>query len=106
MHGQGPHPCCRVSADELCGVRRRWKELGAPAACGGQSLRKARASFEIAEGDRYYDASVSGADSIEGRVGSLGSSTASKVMASARSSSRMPAVLHATGLCRSWALPC
>jgi DNA invertase Pin-like site-specific DNA recombinase len=68
IHGEGPHPCCCVSADELCGQRRQRQGLRAPAACCCPSLCQAY-RFEVADADWFYDAAVSGADPIEGREG-------------------------------------
>jgi len=68
MHGQDPHTCRRVLADELSRQRRRRPALGAPATCSHSGFAK-RAGFEIVGDDWYYDAAVSGADPIEGREG-------------------------------------
>ena len=65
-----------------------------------------RAGFEITAGDWYYDAAVSGADPIEGRRASLACSTASRAMAFAPSSSRMPAASPVSWWCKNWASRC
>jgi DNA invertase Pin-like site-specific DNA recombinase len=60
-----------------------------------------RAGFEIADGDWYYDAAVSGADPIEGREGFARLATVSPQF-----SSRTLAVSRVTWSCRNWASRC